>query len=64
MSASGYDDWKGGGDRRQRLTDAALLALIRAVHAETKGAYGAPRVWRELRARGHCASKERVRRLM
>ncbi len=41
-----------------------MLALIRAIHAEPKGAYGAPRTVRELRARGFSASKERVERLM
>ncbi|MBL6751650.1 MAG: IS3 family transposase [Nevskia sp.] len=64
VSPSGYADWKGGGDRHSRLSDRALLALIRAIHAQTKGAYGAPRIWRELRDRDYPASKERVRRLM
>lgn len=64
VSPSGYADWKSGGERQNRLTDQALLALIRTVHAETKGAYGAPRIWRELGDRGYPASKERVRRLM
>lgn len=40
------------------------LALIRAIHAELKGAYGSPRMVRELRARGFSASKDRVERLM
>jgi len=41
-----------------------MLALIRAIHAELKGAYGSPRMVRELRARGFSASKARVERLM
>lgn len=41
-----------------------MLALIRAIHAEIKGAYGSPRVTKELRGRGFPASKERVERLM
>ena len=41
-----------------------MLALIRAIHAELKGAYGSPRMVRELRGRGFPASKERVERLM
>ena len=28
-----------------------MLAVIRAIHAETRGAYGNPRMLRELRAR-------------
>ena len=41
-----------------------MLALIRAIHAALKGAYGSPRMVRELRGRGFPASKPRVERLM
>ena len=41
-----------------------MLTLIRALHAELKGAYGSPRMVREIRARGFPASKQRVERLM
>ena len=65
VSESGYRAWKRGGKPdRKRLTDAQMLALIRAIHAELKGAYGSPRMVRELRGRGFPASKERVERLM
>ena len=65
VSVSGYRAWKrGGAPNRKRLTDAQMLALIRAIHAELKGAYGSPRMVLELRARGFSASKERVERLM
>jgi len=65
VSISGYRAWKRGGTpERKRLTDAQMLALIRAIHAELKGAYGSPRIVRELRQRGFTASKERVERLM
>jgi len=65
VSVSGYRAWKRGGTPdRQRLTDSQMLALIRAIHAELKGAYGSPRMVRELRARDFSASKERVERLM
>lgn len=30
------------------LSDDALLVHIRAVHAQTRGAYGWPRIWRAL----------------
>jgi len=49
---------------RRYMTDAALLVHIRAIHAELRGAYGWPRMWRELRRRGVRAGKERVRLLM
>lgn len=65
VSISGYRAHKRGGTpNRKRLTNAQMLALIRAIHAELKGAYGSPRMVRELRARGFGASKERVERLM
>ena len=65
VSESGYRSWKRGGKpHRKRLTDAQMLALIQAIHVEFKGAYGSPRMVRELRLRGFPASKERVERLM
>jgi putative transposase len=47
-----------------RVSDMALLTHIKAIHAETRAAYGWPRVWRELRRRGIRVGKERVRRTM
>ena len=65
VSISGYQAWKrGGSPNRKRLTDAQMLALIQAIHSELKGAYGSPRMVRELRGRGFPASKGRVERLM
>ena len=65
VSISGYRSWsRGGKANRRRLTEAQLLALIRAIDEELKGAYGSPRMVLELRARGFAASKERVERLM
>lgn len=65
VSISGYRAWKRGGrPDRQRLTDAQMLALIRAIHEQFKGTYGRPRRVDEIRARGFKASKARVERLM
>ena len=65
VSVSGYRAWKRGGrPDRKRLTDSQMLALIRSIHKESKGAYGGPRVVRELRKRRFSASKGRVERLM
>ena len=64
VSESGYRSWKRGGKpQRKCLTDAQMLTLIQAIHAEFKGAYGSPRMMRELRLCGFPASKERVERL-
>lgn len=65
VSLSGYQAWKRGGTpNRKRLTDAQLLLLIQSIHAEVKGAYGSPRMAREIRDRGYPAGKDRVERLM
>ena len=65
VSPSGYHAWKRGGTAdRKRLSDPQMLALIRAIHAELKGAYGSPRMVREIRGRGFPASKARIERLM
>jgi putative transposase len=65
VSTGGYAAWKrGGSPNRKRLTDTQMLTHIRSIHKEVKGAYGSPRMTRELRARGYPASKERVERLM
>lgn len=65
VSISGFRAWKRGGQpQRQRLTDPQLLTMIRAIHEELKGAYGSPRMLRELRGRGCPVGKARVERLM
>ena len=46
------------------LSDDALLVHTKVIHTETHGAYGWPRTWQELRARGVRVGKERVRKLM
>ncbi len=48
----------------KRVSNPALVAHIRAIHAEFKGEYGWPRVWRELLLRGVRVGKDRVQRLM
>ena len=48
---------------RMRL-DAELTAQITAVHHESKGTYGAPRIHAELHARGRRHGRKRIARLM
>lgn len=65
VSVSGYRAWERGGSAdRKRLTGPQTLAVIQSIHAEYKGAYGSPRMVRELRRRSFTASKGRVERLM
>ena len=49
---------------RRHLSNEALLVHIRAVYAENRGAYGWPRLWRELKRKGIRVGKQRVQRLM
>ena len=49
---------------RRHLSETALLVEIRAVYTEARGAYGWPRVWRQLKARGVRVGKRRVERTM
>ena len=49
---------------RRSLRDDALLVHIRAIHIETKGGYGWPRMWRQLQSEGVRVGKSRVQRLM
>ena len=50
--------------QRRHLSDEALLVHIKAVHAQTRSAYGWPRIWRELVARSVPVGKQRVQKLM
>jgi putative transposase len=50
--------------QRRHLSDEALLVHISAVYAENRGAYGWPRIWRQLRTQGIRVGKLRVQRLM
>src|SRR5258708_29253788 len=50
--------------RRRHLSAESLLVHIRAVYAANRGAYGWPRIWRELQAQGIRVGKQRVQRLM
>ncbi len=69
ISPSGYHQRQqrsGGGDKPHRacISNDALLAHIKVIHAQVKGEYGWPRMWKELVARGVRVGKERVRKLM
>jgi transposase InsO family protein len=50
--------------QRRHLSDEALLVHISAIYAENRGAYGWPRIWRQLLAQGIRVGKQRVQRLM
>jgi putative transposase len=71
VSASGYRQYRARQTRDvsslqpgRRIGDSALLVHVKAIFNEMKGAYGWPRIWRELQDRGIRAGKERVRKMM
>ena len=65
VSLSGYRAWKKGGvEDRKHLTDEQMLTIVESIHVEYKGAYGSPRMTRELRNRGVPAGKTRIERVM
>lgn len=66
VSSSGYHEHRrrSGKPHPRRIGNDALLVHIRAVHAESRGEYGWPRVWKQLLAQGIRVGKERVRKLM
>ncbi len=64
VSVSGYCEHQHCQASGKRISDDALLVHIKTAHAGSKGEYGWPRIWQELRADGVRVGKERVRKLM
>lgn len=66
VSASGFyeHERRAGEPPAGRVSDDTLLVHIKALHAEVRGEYGWPRMWKELLARGIRVGKERVQKLM
>jgi putative transposase len=64
VSPAGYYAWLKREDGPRRRESTRLTAKLRAVHAQTRGVYGARRMVRELRADGERVSRKRVVRLM
>jgi putative transposase len=64
VSPSGYYAWRVRPPSARAQRDGELLERILAIHAESRGTYGAPRVHAELRVQGVRVSRKRVARLM
>jgi putative transposase len=64
VSRSGYYAWRGRPEAPRVKADAELVVEIKVAHKTGRGAYGSPRVHRELRANGRRVGKKRVERLM
>jgi putative transposase len=64
VSPSGYYAWRQRPLSPRARADVELTAEIQAIHRESRGTYGAPRVHAELGARGVRVGRKRVARLM
>jgi len=60
---SGYYRWAGRKPSARDVRDAELLVQIRAIHAQSKGRYGVPRIHPALRKLGFNVSRKRVARI-
>ena len=64
VSRSGYYAWSKRPPAPRTRQDQTLALEVAAIHAESRGRYGSPRVHAELRERGQRTARKRVARLM
>jgi len=64
VSPSGYYGWRDRPMSERAKDNVRLLDRIRALHAESDGVLGSPRIWEDLRYEGERCSPNRVARLM
>jgi len=65
VSTSGYYDWLGRPEPPRKLRDKELTKMIQAIHADSRGSYGSPRIHAELTlGLGEKVNRKRVERLM
>jgi putative transposase len=64
VSRSGFYAWKTRPVAPRTTADAQLGVEIAATHARSRKTYGSPRVFADLKARGHRVGRKRVARLM
>ena len=60
LSRSGHHSFRTRGPSSRALGQQQLDVLVAAIFAELRGRYGAPRIEKELRRRGHRTSRKRV----
>jgi putative transposase len=64
VSRSGYYAWRSRPESVRSITDRHLTGVIRAVHQDSKGVYGAPKVCAELKRQGYHHGRHKIARLM
>jgi transposase InsO family protein len=64
VTPAGYHAWARAEPGPRERADAELAEQIAAIHGTHRGRSGAPRIQRELLARGKAHSRKRIARLM
>jgi len=64
VTTAGFYAWRSRERSERERQNETLAAEIRAVHTESHGTYGSPRVHQVLKHKGHRVGKHRVARLM
>jgi len=64
VSPSGYYAWRFRPLSKRVMADEELTRKIRAIHARSRGTYGAPRIHADLSAEGLHVGRKRIARLM
>jgi len=64
VSPSGYYAWRDRCKSGRECDDEVLGIEIEAVHQQSRGTYGSPRITRELREQGRRVSRKRVAKQM
>jgi transposase InsO family protein len=64
VSRAGFHAWRKRAPSARACSDAQVLERVRAIHRESRGFYGSPRIAGQLRLDGQCVGRRRVARLM
>ena len=64
VTPSGYYAWATRRPSRRQREDAQLKVRIRAIHTASRGTYGSPRVYAQLKQEGFEVGRDRVARLL
>ena len=64
VSRSGYYAWRIRPESHRAKIDRELTTLIRQIHSDSDGVYGAAKITAELNERGHPCGRHKVARLM
>jgi len=64
VKASGYYTWRSRKPSERTTENERLVAKIKALHDQSRGLYGSPKIYQSLRRDGEAVNHKRVERLM